>query len=169
MSRRFWGFLFACALAVTACGGGGAPVQSPTTLAAGANPAITEQVILDVLPKRQWTTENVQPGRVLAFLTVRSHLLRVEIRYDEKQVAIYYVDSDNLAAHIGSDGQVYAHKKVNSWIRRLALDIATGLAAPASTAGGVGAPPGSAPPGAAGAGQPTAPPPPAPGAPAPAQ
>jgi hypothetical protein len=158
-SRFVW---TACVLVMMACGGGGTPVQTPTTLSAGTSPAHTEQVILDALPKRGWTTENVQPFRVLAFLAVRSHLLRVEIRYDERQVAIYYVDSDNLAAHIGSDGQVYAHKRVNSWIRQLALDIAAGLSAPASTSGGVGAPPGSAPPGAAGAGQPTTAPPPPP-------
>jgi hypothetical protein len=154
MRMHVWSFVLAASVIISsACGGGGVPVQSPTTLAAGGSLAHTEQVILDVLPKRGWTTENVQPGRVLAFLAIRSHLLRVEVRYDARQIALYYVDSDNLAASIGADGQVYAHKKVNAWIRRLALDLATALsAAPTPTTGGS----------AAGAGPAPAPAPPAP-------
>lgn len=111
-----------------ACGGGGAPVQSPTSLAAGHSVEQTEQAVLDALPKRGWTAESVQPGRILAFLSVRKHLLRCEIRYDAQAVNIFYVDSDNLAAHVEKNGVVYAHPKVNSWIRNLATDISASLA-----------------------------------------
>lgn len=142
---------------LAACAGGGVPVQSPTTLAANGNLQLTEQVILDVLPKRGWTAESVQPGRVLAFLAVRSHLLRVELRYDARQIGIYYVDSDNLKAQVGSDGQVYAHKQVNRWIRQLALDLASGLSESGTPAPGSVASPASVP-GAAGAAPPTSPP-----------
>jgi len=145
MHARSWGYLLAACLCMTAaCGGGGAPVQSPRTLAASADLAQTEQVILDVLPRRGWTAESVQPQRIVAFLAVRKHLLRVEIRYDAQQVAIYYVDSDNLAAHVESDGQVYAHKRVNAWIQILATDIGAGLAAAAQPASAGGAAPGAA-------------------------
>jgi hypothetical protein len=132
------------------CGGGGVPVQSPTTLSAGRSVPQTEQAILDALPKRSWTAESVQPGRIIAFLAVRAHLLRVEIRYDQQQVGIYYVDSDKLSAHVEANGQVYAHNKVNAWIRNLAQDISASLAvAPQpGTAGGAINAPNTPPPGA---------------------
>ncbi|HEY6876827.1 MAG TPA: hypothetical protein VI299_02365, partial [Polyangiales bacterium] len=68
-------------------------------------------------------------------------LLRVEIRYDARQVAIYYVDSDNLEAHLEPNGIIYAHKAVNSWTEVLARDISAALTAPPMTAGGAAAPP----------------------------
>jgi len=132
------GLVMAVSVAV-GCGGGGVPVQSPATVPAGRTIEQTEQAILDALPRRGWTAESVQPGRIVSFLSVRSHLLRVEIRYDAQQVGIYYVDSDNLAAHVEENGVVYAHKKVNAWIKRLATDISASLAvAPRpGSAGGV--------------------------------
>lgn len=138
MRLRSW--LIAMCLGLMACGGSRALVQTPTVLRASTSPEYTQQVILDTLPKRQWTTESTEPGRVVASLAVRTHLLRVELRYNAREVAIFYVDSDNLQASVGQDGHVYAHKKVNAWIHRLALDLATALAAsaPASLPSGGG-------------------------------
>lgn len=153
MSVRTWCWLVALSLfGAVGCGGGGVPVQSPTSIGAGSTVEQTEQAILEALPKRGWTAESVQPGRIVAFLSVRSHLLRVEIRYDPQQVGIYYVDSDNLAAHVESNGVVYAHNKVNAWIRNLAMDISAALAVasqPGTAGGAVNAPapvPGTIPP-----------------------
>ena len=119
-------------------------MQSPVTLSAGRTPQQTEQAILDVLPKRGWTAESVQPGRVVAFLTVRTHLLRTEIRYDATQVSLFYVDSDNLQARVAPDGRVFAHPKVNAWMQTLARDISAALAVaplPGSAGGAVNTPP----------------------------
>lgn len=131
------------AFAVGCGGGGGVAIQSPTTMVAGRTVEQTEQAILEALPKRGWTAETVQPGRIVAFLSVRQHLLRAEIRYDPQQIGIYYVDSDNLAAHVEPDGRVYAHKKVNAWIQNLATDISASLAVaqPATSGGAAIAPP----------------------------
>jgi hypothetical protein len=72
-------------------------------------------------------------------LSIRKHLLRVDIRYDAQQVNLFYVNSDNLAAHVEADGQVYAHRNVNRWIQLLARDVASELAlAPQTGAGGIG-------------------------------
>jgi hypothetical protein len=153
------------------CGGGGVAVQSPIAVQSGRTVEQTEQAILEVLPRRGWTAESVQPGRVVAFLSIRKHLLRVDIRYDAQRVNLFYVNSDNLAAHVEANGQVYAHRNVNRWIQLLARDIASELAlAPQTGAGGVGAAP-ALPPAAGMAPQqpaPSAPPGPAPLA-APAQ
>ena len=168
MGRGAWSWLWAVGLLVAAqgavgCGGGGVPIESPTTVAAGRSVEQTEQAILDALPKRGWTAENVQPGRIVAFLAVRKHLLRSEIRYDPQQVSIYYVDSDNLAARVEGDGHVYAHPRVNAWLRNLAADIAASLAVvpEPGTAGGMVNEP--APPGVDPAAPPPPPPPPAAG------
>lgn len=126
-----WGcaVLAAClAVVMAGCGGRGAAVQSPVTVPAASNLALTEQVILNSLAQRGWVTDAVQPGRVFATLPVRTHLLHVEIRYDPQQVSIFYVDSANLAAQADAEGRLYAHKKVNVWMRRLARDIERGLA-----------------------------------------
>jgi len=134
----------------TGCGGGGGvAVQSPIAVQSGRTVEQTEQAILEVLPRRGWTAESVQPGRVVAFLSIRKHLLRVDIRYDAQQVNLFYVNSDNLAAHVEADGQVYAHRNVNRWIQLLARDIASELAlAPQTGAGGIapGPVPGAVPP-----------------------
>jgi hypothetical protein len=99
--------------------------------------------ILDALPRRRWTAEDVQPGRIVAFLPVKSYLVRAEIVYDQNQVRIHYMNSDNLNEEVGADGQVYAHKVVNKYLKVLALDIARSLAntandAPVVAAGGLG-------------------------------
>jgi len=159
--RLVWSVWMCLSIALSGavgCGGGAAPVQSPVSVQSGRSVEQTEQAILEVLPRRGWTAESVQPGRVVAFLSIRSHLLRVDIRYDPQLVNVFYVDSDNLAARVEANGQVYAHRKVNQWIQLLARDIATALAvAPQpGTGGGVAPMP-----------APGAPPAPAPGAPPP--
>jgi hypothetical protein len=153
MKTRSWGWsVWVCALSIVSvsagavgCGGGGVPVQSPIVVQSGRTQEQTEQAILEVLPRRGWTAESVQPGRVVAFLSIRTHLLRVDIRYDPQRASLFYVNSDNLAAHVEANGQVYAHGNVNRWIQLLARDIASELArAPQTGAGGVG--PGTQPP-----------------------
>jgi hypothetical protein len=147
MKAGSWSWsVLVCALSIASasagaagCGGGGVPVQSPIAVPSGRTIEQTEQAILEVLPRRGWTAESVQPGRVVAFLSIRKHLLRVDIRYDAQQAALFYVNSDNLSAHVSADGQVYAHRNVNRWIQLLARDIAAELAlAPQTGAGGVG-------------------------------
>ncbi|HEX5661791.1 MAG TPA: hypothetical protein VFX59_31585 [Polyangiales bacterium] len=129
-------FALAVVLLAVGCGGGGAAVMSPHTLVNRHPPDQTEQVILDTLPRRGWTAETVTPGRIVAFLALRKHLLRLEIRYDAQLVAIYYVDSDGLKAHLEPNGQIYGHPAINKWTEQLATDISIALNGPAQTAGG---------------------------------
>jgi hypothetical protein len=124
-------------------GPNGVKVENPAPIAAGASLEATEQAILDSLPKKGWTTETVEAGRIVAFLPIRKHLLRVEIRYDPQQVQIAYLDSANLAEERKGD-EVYAHKKVNGWMRALATELQQGVVASTSyapTSGGVAEPP----------------------------
>jgi hypothetical protein len=143
MLRRGWFVVVAFVVAAGCFGPGGAKVVNPGPVAAAGSLESTEQAIIDTLPKRGWTTETVEPGRIVAYLPVRQFMLRVEIRYDAQQVQVLYVDSDNLQAETGKDGNVYAHKKVNTWMKKLANELREGLATAAAspTSGGVAVPP----------------------------
>lgn len=131
--RGFTAVLALCVLGVVGCAHT-APVMNPDPIAAAATPETTEMAILDALPRRRWTAEDVQPGRIVAFLPVKSYLVRAEIVYDQNQVRIRYMNSDNLNEEVGADGQVYAHKVVNKYLKVLALDVARSLANTANSA-----------------------------------
>ena len=98
-------------------------VQNPAPVSAASSSDATEQAILDALPRRGWSVEEVTPGRIVAFLSIRSHLLRCEITYDAQKVRVEYLDSDRLDARRTKSGTVYAHRHVNSWMTHLASDI----------------------------------------------
>jgi hypothetical protein len=122
-----WGVLVVGAALALGCSKE-APLRNPLPVIAASSPAATEQAILDALPKRRWTAEDVQPGRIVAFLPIRTHLVRVEILYDSRSVRIGYMSSDNVGEYRGSDGQLYAHRNVNKWMQNLALDIQQSVA-----------------------------------------
>ena len=139
MSIRISSWWMAVALTVAVgCGGHGVVVQSPQSVGAvPGNPVQTEQAILAALPRRGWRAQSVEPGRIVAFIDSGGHGLRVDIRHDPQQIAIYYVDSSNLAARIEPTGHVYAHSKVNTWIRNLSMDIAASVSMLSQPAGAV--------------------------------
>ena len=117
----------ACTLAIAGCSKG-VVVENPAPFAAAASASATEQAILDALPKHNWSAENVEPGKIVGFLTVRSHLLRVDISYDDANVILAYRDSDNLNEE-RTDSGIIAHHKVNQWMGTLANDIRLAIAA----------------------------------------
>ncbi len=77
--------------------------------------------------KRGWSAASVKPGKILAVLHIRKHTAKVLITYDDKQVTIRYVGSENLKYKKEDDGTEIIHKNYNSWIRNLAGDIETKL------------------------------------------
>jgi hypothetical protein len=129
MVGKRWAFAWLCLLGVVAgCFSHGARVEDPAPMVATGSLETTEQVILDTLPKHNWTSETVEPGRVVAFLAVRTHLLRVEIRYTATEVTVKYLDSDNLDEKRQGD-VIYVHKNAVRWMRNLEKDLNTALAA----------------------------------------
>ncbi len=124
--RAVFALVIVCLVGTSACSHG-APVRNPDPIAAAVNEEATEVAILEALPKRKWTAEEVTPGRIVAFLPVKGFLVRAEILYNAQSVQVRYLSSDNLGERVGSDGQVYAHPNVSKWLRNLALTIARGL------------------------------------------
>ncbi len=121
------GVVLAAILLAGGCFGGADRVQNPASLTAASSTDATEQAILDALPHHGWSTEEVTPGRIVAFLSVKSVLLRCEITYDAQNIRIAYLDSDKLGAQRNKRGEVSAHRKVNKWMATLARDIQVGV------------------------------------------
>lgn len=106
-------------------------VRDPSPLPSTGNLQVTEQAILDALPRRRWTPEAVEPGRVVAFFAKGNYLLRVNITHNANVVQIQYLDSENLG-HIEKEGQTYVHKVHTKWIRVLHRELAKALRQAAS-------------------------------------
>ncbi len=124
--RALFLVMVVCLVGAPACSHA-APIRNPDPIAAAPSPEASEMAILEALPKRRWTAEEVTPGRIVAFLPVKGYLVRAEIVYDARQVQIRYLSSDNLGERRGDDGEIYAHANVNKWLRTLAVTIARAL------------------------------------------
>lgn len=86
------------------------------------NPSL-EQVrdaIIRAGAKRGWRMNPQGDGNIIATLMLRSHVAKVNIRYDRSNYHITYLDSVNLK-HDPAQGKI--HKNYNSWIKHLDTDI----------------------------------------------
>jgi len=89
----------------------------------------THKAIISALAKRGWTLRDTKPGLITAQTHVRGkHLAIVNIQYDDTQVAIHYVDSQNLNYH-HNDTRQTIHPNYNSWVVKLQNEIAHQLTA----------------------------------------
>ena len=140
MRALVWGMGLMLCLSVGAGCSRLALVKNPVPFPAATSMDATEQAILDGLPDRGWSAEEVTPGRVVAFLTIRRHLVRVEITYDQHEVFIAYLDSDQLGEQDRRDG-VYAHRNVNRWMRNLSASIRASIEQTGYFAEGASPPP----------------------------
>jgi hypothetical protein len=67
---------------------------------------------------RGWIVKPVDSGHMEATLFVRSHMAKVDIRYDANTYSITYKDSENLGYENGK-----IHRNYNKWIANLNMDI----------------------------------------------
>ncbi len=78
------------------------------------------------LVTRGWVVGEESPGQINATLNLRSHVARIAIYHDLKQVRIVYVSSENLN-YREKDGTRVIHRNYLSWINNLAGDISKNL------------------------------------------
>ena len=71
-----------------------------------------------------WQMREVGPGKLTAFIALRSHTALVEIPYSPAQYSITYKSSTNLDE---GDGEI--HKNYNGWIQNLNRGINAQLSA----------------------------------------
>ena len=80
--------------------------------------------VIDGCAVRNWVASEVGPGHMQCTLYIRSHMAKVDVRFDTKQFSITYADSDNLD-YDPDDYEI--HRNYNSWVQNLMGDIRTEL------------------------------------------
>ena len=77
-----------------------------------------ERAIVQGCRVRGWQPRLVEPGHIEAVLYIRSHVAKVDIRFDTKTYSIKYKDSTNLKY---KNGRI--HRNYNKWVQNLNNDI----------------------------------------------
>ena len=85
--------------------------------------AATRRAILEGMASRGWVVEEEEGRRILARIHVRSHVAKVWIDYNDRQIAFRYGGSEGLGCDGETDSCSSIHEKYNQWARNLALDI----------------------------------------------
>ncbi len=88
----------------------------------GLSSAQVENAIVTGMTDRGWIPKVIAPGHVEARLLVRSHMVAVDIEFDETTYSITYKDSDNLRYKNGK-----IHRNYNRWVANLNLDLRRSL------------------------------------------
>lgn len=83
---------------------------------------VNKAIKLGIASRTGWTVTKEDPGQIEATLLVRQHMLKVNIPYSASQVAIKYVDSQNLD-YGEKKGVKVIHPKWVGWTRNLQSDI----------------------------------------------
>lgn len=117
------------ALTLSACARTG-PVRNVSDAPIAASGDLTRKDIRTAIIRagssRGWRMEPQGDGHILATLTVREHMAKVDIHYDESSYDIVYRESENL--RYDPDNETI-HSNYNGWIQNLELDINNYLAA----------------------------------------
>jgi len=80
--------------------------------------------VIDGCAERNWVATEVEPGHMQCTLYIRSHMAKVDVRFDTETFSITYADSDNLD-YDAEDHEI--HRNYNSWVQNLNGDIRTAL------------------------------------------
>jgi len=123
-------------------------------------PGLTQQQVVEAIKKgmsrRNWRIEKEEADKILSVIYVRSHVVKVNITWNDNDVRINYFDSYNMKyemrkprSRIPSDDEYdygstrndekevkpipYIHDRYNSWAKNLANDIRIQLGFAASS------------------------------------
>ena len=80
--------------------------------------------IIDGCAERNWTATEVAPGHMQCTLYLRSHMAKVDIKFDTKAFSITYADSEDLKYDAEKNR---IHRNYNSWVQNLNGDIRNAL------------------------------------------
>jgi hypothetical protein len=121
-AHRVW-LLLATILLVASAGCRTAPIQTLSgerySPSASASLDDIQQAIQRAGLRRGWSIYGVEPGRLRGKLTVRKHVIVVEIPFTKNSFGVRYVSSEQMMYSGGNT----IHKKYNFWINNLARDI----------------------------------------------
>jgi hypothetical protein len=94
----------------------------PIPVPAGIAVADVSKAIKSAIVRRGWIASKDENGQIDAVLNVRTHVARVAIQYDAKDVRIKYVSSDNLD-YEEKKGERLIHGNYVRWTRNMVVDI----------------------------------------------
>ena len=129
MSRpRAWSYLLLLPVLLLLMGGRQVPLSDPEPIAipAGLNEALVTKAIKAALVGLTWDLTEVQPGRILSTLNLRTHMAKIEVAYDDQAIRIRYLDSSELM-YAEKKGERLIHRNYLNWVQRLSNDIAKNL------------------------------------------
>lgn len=124
MKRALWLLLATFSLLGSLSGQAASLLIDPEPIAVPQK-LVEFQVTSDIkraLVSRGWVVGEENPGQINATLNLRSHVARIAIYHDLKQVRIAYVSSENLK-YREKDGIRTIHRNYLSWINNLTSDI----------------------------------------------
>lgn len=128
MKQVFWSLVTSIALLFSLSAQAAPELVNPAPIAVPAK--LSElQVTSDIkhaLVTRGWVVNNESKGKIEASLSLRSHVARIAIYHDLKEVRIEYVSSENLK-YKEKDGKRYIHRNYLSWIQNLSSDISKNM------------------------------------------
>ena len=96
-----------------------------------------EHGIVGGMARLKWMPAREGPGVIRGTLNLRTHTVVLRIEYTTENYSIRYVDSQNMAFAVRSDGTRMIHKNYNSWVRNLQREINKRLVPPAPGANDV--------------------------------
>ena len=124
MKQLCWSVYISIALFFSATASAAPELINPAPIA--VPPKLVEvQVVGSIkhaLISRGWVVSAESEGKIDATLNLRSHVARIAIYHDLKQIRIEYVSSENLD-YKERDGVRYIHRNYLSWVKNLSTDI----------------------------------------------
>lgn len=98
----------------------------PIAVPAGLGEQEIVNAIKSSLIARTWTVGKAAPGRIDATLYIRAHRADISIAYDQQNVQISYVSSENLD-YRQKKGRTWIHSNYIGWINNLTADISRNM------------------------------------------
>jgi hypothetical protein len=98
----------------------------PIAIPAGLEEKEIVTAIKSSLIARTWTVGKSSPGRIDATLNIRAHRADISITYDQENVRISYVSSENLD-YKQKKGKTLIHSNYIGWINNLTADISRNM------------------------------------------
>lgn len=99
----------------------------PIEIPAGLTDKQIAKEIKRALLQRGWEVTSDKPGDIEGTLHLRTHMAKIRITYDSRQVNIAYLDSSELE-YAQKNGKRVIHPNYLGWIGFLASDIKANLA-----------------------------------------
>lgn len=112
---------------------GSVPLVDPAPLAVPAG--LSDKAVAKAVPVgvsyRGWVVTGQEPGYVEATLHLRTHVAKIGINYDTRQVKLRYLNSENLDYEV-KKGAPHIHGNYLKWVNNVMLDINVQLQAAAA-------------------------------------